>query len=379
MAILELKNINKIFDKHSHVIKDLNLTMQDGEFTVFVGPSGCGKSTILRMIAGLEEITSGTLSINGKVVNTREPQQRGIAMVFQSYALYPHLTVYQNISFPLEIAKVDKDTIKKKVDYAAHMLNLHELLDRKPRQLSGGQRQRVALGRAMVREPAVFLLDEPLSNLDAKLRTEMRIGIAELHDKLQTNFIYVTHDQVEAMTLGEKICVLKDGIVQQYAAPAELYEAPKNMFVAGFIGSPGMNFFDVTLATEQHDFFFKSDNFSLKVPGKCLPALKQYSKKKLVLGIRPVDIYLENTGLVSLKKEENMIKGTFVLHEMLGDENIYYITSDSLIVEGEEHEKKSMIIKSTSRIESKRHSAFTCYADPDKFHLFDYDTQETLL
>lgn len=252
MARLELKNINKIYPDGAHIIKDANLVIEDGEFTVFVGPSGCGKSTMLRMVAGLEEISSGDMLIDGDVVNTLSPTDRGIGMVFQSYALYPHMTVFENIAFGLKLAKKPKEEIEQAVKNVAEMLELTKLLTQRPSQLSGGQRQRVAIGRAIVRDPKVFLLDEPLSNLDAALRVRMRLQLADYHKKLKSTVIYVTHDQVEAMTLADKIVVLKDGLVEQVGSPLDLYYFPKTLFVAGFIGSPKMNLIPATLkhATE---------------------------------------------------------------------------------------------------------------------------------
>lgn len=247
MANLSLKHIYKVYPGDVTAVKDFNLEIADKEFIVFVGPSGCGKSTTLRMIAGLEEISKGELYIGDRLVNEVEPKERDIAMVFQSYALYPHMTVYDNMAFGLKLRKVPKDEIDKKVKDAAKILDIEHLLDRKPKALSGGQRQRVALGRAIVREPKVFLMDEPLSNLDAKLRVQMRTEISKLHQRLQTTFIYVTHDQVEAMTMGTRIVVMKDGIVQQVDSPQEIYNNPANIFVAGFIGSPQMNFIDGTI------------------------------------------------------------------------------------------------------------------------------------
>ncbi len=249
MARLELKNINKIYPDGAHIIKDANLTIEDGEFTVFVGPSGCGKSTMLRMVAGLEEISSGEMCLDGEVVNNLSPTDRGIGMVFQSYALYPHMTVFENIAFGLKLAKKGKEEIDSAVRQVAEMLELTNLLKQKPSQLSGGQRQRVAIGRAIVRNPKLFLLDEPLSNLDASLRVRMRLQLAEYHQKLKSTVIYVTHDQVEAMTLADKIVVLRDGAIEQVGSPLELYYFPQTLFVAGFIGSPKMNLLPATLVS----------------------------------------------------------------------------------------------------------------------------------
>ena len=293
MASLSLENISKIYPNGFEAVKDFNLEIEDKDFIIFVGPSGCGKSTTLRMIAGLEDISLGTLKIDDKVVNDVEAKDRDIAMVFQSYALYPHLSVYDNMAFGLKLKKVPKDVIDEKVKYAAKILDLEKLLDRKPKALSGGQRQRVAMGRAIVREPKVFLMDEPLSNLDAKLRVQMRTEISKLHERLGATMIYVTHDQTEAMTLGTKIVVMKDGIVQQVDTPQNLYNYPKNKFVAGFIGSPQMNFIDTTVCKKGDKVTLKVGNYELELPeakGKVLVD-SGYVGKEVSMGIRPEDVY----------------------------------------------------------------------------------------
>ena len=266
MASLSLQHINKTYPNGFEAVKDFNLEIEDKEFIIFVGPSGCGKSTTLRMVAGLEEITSGVLKIGDRVVNDVEPKDRDIAMVFQNYALYPHMTVYDNMAFGLKLRKVPKDQIDKMVKEAAKILDLDKLLDRKPKALSGGQRQRVAMGRAIVRDPKVFLMDEPLSNLDAKLRVQMRIEISKLHQRLGATIIYVTHDQTEAMTLGTRIVVMKDGVVQQVDTPQNLYNYPDNLFVAGFIGSPQMNFMDAQVEVKGNDVKLVVGEFSIKLP-----------------------------------------------------------------------------------------------------------------
>ena len=291
MAEVILKDICKSYDNGFNAVKNVNIDIQDKEFVVLVGPSGCGKSTTLRMIAGLEEISSGQLHIGDRLVNDVDPKDRDIAMVFQNYALYPHLTVYDNMAFALKLRKLPKDEIDSKVKEAAKILDLTHLLDRKPKALSGGQRQRVALGRAIVRNPKVFLMDEPLSNLDAKLRTSMRTEITKLHKSLGTTFIYVTHDQVEAMTMADRIVVMKDGVVQQIATPQEVYDTPNNMFVAGFIGAPQMNFIDVTLVEKDGEIFAKNDSLNIKLnKGQCCALIeKNYIGKEVVLGIRPED------------------------------------------------------------------------------------------
>ena len=316
MASLKLEKINKVYDKQVHAVKDFSMDIKDKEFIVFVGPSGCGKSTILRMIAGLEEITSGKLFIGNSLVNDVEPKDRDIAMVFQNYALYPHMTVYENMAFGLKLRKMPKEEINKRVTEASKILGITELLQRKPRAMSGGQRQRVALGRAIVRNPKVFLLDEPLSNLDAKLRTQMRTEIIRLHQKLNTTFIYVTHDQVEAMTMGTRIVVLKDGIIQQIDTPMNLYNYPANKFVAGFIGTPPMNFFETQI---------KGD--ALELPGFGKVSIKTLSLKKdlinkdmkVIVGIRPENIELAKNRSI---KNKFFIK----IVESLGAETIVYLS-----------------------------------------------------
>ncbi len=291
MASLSLQHITKVYDNKVTAVSDFNMEIEDKEFIVFVGPSGCGKSTTLRMIAGLEEITGGDLYIDGRRVNDVEPKDRDIAMVFQNYALYPHKTVYQNMAFALRMRKTPKDEIRRRVEEAARILDITAYLDRKPKALSGGQRQRVALGRAIVREPKVFLLDEPLSNLDAKLRTAMRTEITKLHQKLQTTFIYVTHDQVEAMTMGTRIVVMKDGVIQQIAAPQTLYDFPANVFVASFIGTPQMNFFDATL--DESGLVTLSSGQTIQLSAEKMKTLEPHTgKREIILGIRPEDIHL---------------------------------------------------------------------------------------
>jgi len=271
-------------------VSDLSIEVPDKEFLVLVGPSGCGKSTALRMLAGLEEITEGNIYIGDRLVNDVAPKDRDIAMVFQSYALYPHMSVYDNMAFGLKLRKTPKQDIARRVQEAAEILGIEQLLDRKPKALSGGQRQRVALGRAIVREPAVFLMDEPLSNLDAKLRVQTRAEISKLHQRLQTTVIYVTHDQVEAMTMGSRIAVLKDGILQQCDAPQVLYEKPANVFVAGFIGSPAMNFFDAKLIGSNEEMYAETDTFKVRVPPEKAAQVRQYLGQRVVFGIRPEDI-----------------------------------------------------------------------------------------
>src|SRR5262252_5396213 len=293
MGQVVLKGINKFYDS-VHAVKDVNLQIRDMEFVVLVGPSGCGKTTTLRMIAGLEAISSGDISIDGQVVNDLAPMDRDIAMVFQNYALYPHMSVYDNMAFGLKMRKFSRADIGRRVQEAAEILGIHQLLSRKPRQLSGGQRQRVALGRAIVRHPQVFLFDEPLSNLDAKLRVQMRVELKKLHERLGTTAIYVTHDQVEAMTLGDRVVVMRDGWVQQVGDPMELYNQPANRFVAGFIGSPAMNFADVRIEGENGGLWAKGDGIRIKVPEPMTDRVGPHAGKAVTFGVRPEDMRIAN-------------------------------------------------------------------------------------
>ncbi len=299
MALVILKNVSKSYDGKTKTVKDVNLTIQDKEFVVLVGPSGCGKSTTLRMVAGLEEITDGEIMIDGKVINDVAPKDRDIAMVFQNYALYPHMTVYENMAFGLKLRKFSKEDIKSRVEEAARVLDLTEFLDRKPKTLSGGQRQRVAVGRAIVRKPKVFLFDEPLSNLDAKLRVQMRTEISKLHKRLDATIIYVTHDQVEAMTMGTKIVVMKDGLIQQVGSPLELYNRPVNKFVAGFIGSPAMNFIEVEIQ-ESGRVKLSNTEIILNTTDLYKDKLKEFIGKQIIMGIRPEQIKLISEGINDL-------------------------------------------------------------------------------
>ena len=322
MAEVVLKDIDKVYPGNVKVVFKNNIEVKDKQFVVFVGPSGCGKSTTLRMIAGLEDITAGDLLIDGKRMNDVEPKDRDIAMVFQNYALYPHMTVFDNMAFGLKIRKFPKEDIKARVDEAAGILHIENLLDRKPKALSGGQRQRVAMGRAIVRKPKVFLFDEPLSNLDAKLRVTMRAEISRLHQRLQTTMIYVTHDQVEAMTMADKIVVMYNGHIQQIASPLELYNNPANKFVAGFIGSPPMNFINVKVAEEGGKVVAKHNDFTITPTAKQQEALKAYVGKEVIFGIRPEDIFEDNSS-------NDRIKATIDVVEPLGaDQHLYLSTSD---------------------------------------------------
>ena len=314
MAEIILKNVKKIYDNSYTAVHDFSLKIRDREFVILVGPSGCGKSTTLRMIAGLEEISSGELYIGDRLVNDLPPKDRDIAMVFQNYALYPHMTVYKNMAFALEMRKLPKDEIHKKIIETAKSLDITGLLERKPKALSGGQRQRVALGRAMVREPSVFLLDEPLSNLDAKLRTQMRSEIKELHRKLETTFVYVTHDQTEAMTMGDRIVVMKDGYIHQADTPRELYNNPVNTFVAGFIGSPQMNFIDCLVVGDKEKIRIRIGDTFFDVPSDIVKnsRIEKSLGETVILGIRP-----ENTFLTGNKK--NSIFANIEICELMGD------------------------------------------------------------
>ena len=380
MASISCQHIYKIYPgATAPAVTDFNLEIQDKEFIIFVGPSGCGKSTTLRMIAGLEEISKGEMYIGGRLINDVPPKDRDIAMVFQSYALYPHMTVYKNIAFGLELRKTPKDEIDKRVHEAAKILEIEHLLDRKPKALSGGQRQRVALGRAMVRNPAVFLLDEPLSNLDAKLRTSMRTEIIKLHKKLATTFIYVTHDQTEAMTMGDRIVVMKDGIIQQVDTPQNLYDMPCNMFVAGFIGSPQMNFIPAKLLmlNGKYTVEFGSEDtktsrgrkFYVELPSAKSDneALKYYVDKEVVLGIRPENIHDEEMFLSAAKT--GIIEASVDVTEMLGAETFLYLTCEGI----------PLTARVSPRCTARPQDVVKLALDPNKIHLFDAADEHSLL
>ncbi len=366
MASLSLKNICKVYPNGFEAVKDFNLEIEDKEFIIFVGPSGCGKSTTLRMIAGLEDITSGELKIDDKVVNDVEPKDRDIAMVFQNYALYPHMTVYDNMAFGLKLRKVPKDKIDEMVKNAARILDLEKLLDRKPKALSGGQRQRVAMGRAIVRNPKVFLMDEPLSNLDAKLRVQMRIEIAKLHQNLGATIIYVTHDQTEAMTLGTRIVVMKDGVVQQVDSPQNLYEKPQNLFVAGFMGSPQMNFIDAEIEVNGDQVFAKTCGLKIELPAEKAKKVKEggYHGKIVTLGIRPEDVYDASMA----PEMKNPFDATIRVYELLGAEVYLYFDL------GEFPITARVDPRTTARSGSKVKFAF----DVDKIHVFDKETEKVI-
>ena len=365
MASLSLQHINKTYPNGFQAVKDFNLEIEDKEFIIFVGPSGCGKSTTLRMIAGLEEISGGTLKIGDKVMNDVEPKDRDIAMVFQNYALYPHMTVYDNMAFGLKLRKVPKDQIDKAVREAARILDLEKLLDRKPKALSGGQRQRVAMGRAIVRNPKVFLMDEPLSNLDAKLRGQMRIEISKLHQRLGTTIIYVTHDQTEAMTLGTRIVVMKDGVVQQVDPPQHLYEQPGNLFVAGFMGSPQMNFLDAQIAEKGGDLVAKVGEYDVVIPAAKAKVLKDggYVGKTVVLGIRPEDIH-DSQMFIEASPSVPMTS-TVKVYELLGAEVFLYFDVNGTQVTA----------RVDPRTNSKTGDTIKFAFDMEKSHFFDKETE----
>ena len=369
MASLSLKHINKTYPNGFEAVKDFNLEIEDKEFIIFVGPSGCGKSTTLRMVAGLEEITSGELKIGDKVVNDVEPKDRDIAMVFQNYALYPHMTVYDNMAFGLKLRKVPKPEIDKMVREAAKILDLEPLLDRKPKALSGGQRQRVAMGRAIVRNPKVFLMDEPLSNLDAKLRGQMRIEISKLHQRLGTTIIYVTHDQTEAMTLGTRIVVMNAGVVQQVDTPQVLYDTPCNLFVAGFIGSPQMNFLDAVISEKGGNVVATiGGEHEVIVPAAKAKVLKDkgYVGKKVVLGIRPEDIHDSQMFLeTSPSKPMNSV---VKVYELLGAEVFLYFDVDGTQVTA----------RVDPRTTAKTGDPIRFAFDMEKAHFFDKETELTI-
>jgi len=367
MAKVKLEHVWKRFGKVV-AVKDFNLETKDGEFVVFVGPSGCGKTTTLRMIAGLEEVSEGNIYIGDRLVNDVPPKDRDIAMVFQNYALYPHMNVYDNMAFGLRLRKVPRDEIDRRVREAAKILKIEHLLKRKPRELSGGQRQRVALGRAIVREPQVFLMDEPLSNLDAKLRVEMRAEISKLHRRLGVTTIYVTHDQIEAMTMGERIVVMKDGEIQQIDTPLNLYDFPVNKFVAGFIGSPSMNFIEVHVAEEGGNVYLLREGVRIRTNAKMAKDLKDqgYIGKRVWLGIRPE--HLELKGYNSLEEDENTLAGEVEIVEPLGADTEVHVNVDGTLI--------------TARLEGhvpvKVGEKVELLANRDRLHVFDLETEKAI-
>ena len=372
MASVKLTNVKKVYDKKVVAVHDFNLDIKDKEFVVFVGPSGCGKSTTLRMIAGLEEISEGTVEIDGVVVNDLQPKDRDIAMVFQNYALYPHLTVFENMAFSLRLKKVPNDEVFRRVTEAAKVLGITEYLTRKPRALSGGQRQRVAIGRAMVRDSKVFLMDEPLSNLDAKLRNQMRAEIILLREKINTTFIYVTHDQTEAMTLGDRIVIMKDGFIQQVGTPTEVFEHPVNLFVAGFIGAPQMNTFRTELVRENGKYYVTPLGSRIEVDGETGEnlAAKAVDGRSVVLGVRPEHITLSQPG-------PHAIPCTIIVNEMMGSElHIHAMTEDGaqLVVRvptlGLRRQERAELVNG-----AKIHVSFP----GEVMHLFDPETERNLI
>ncbi len=379
MASLSLRSIYKKYPGGVVAVSDVNLEIKDKEFIILVGPSGCGKSTTLRMIAGLEEISEGELYIGDRLVNDVAPKDRDIAMVFQNYALYPHMTVFENMAFGLKLRKVPKDEIARKVEEAARILDISHLLSRKPKALSGGQRQRVALGRAIVREPQVFLLDEPLSNLDAKLRAQMRTEISKLHQKLGTTFIYVTHDQTEAMTMGDRIVVMKDGFVQQVDSPQNLYTNPVNQFVAGFMGSPQMNFVDAYLRKidGKYTVEFGSEDtkttrgkkYYVEVPEAKVDdlALSELVDKEIIMGIRPEDIHDEEMFLSTAKT--GIIEAEVEITEMMGAETYLYLNCEGI----------SLTARVDPRSTARPQDTIKVAIDPNKIHIFDKETEKTVI
>ena len=364
MAEVILTKLNKFYDTHNHVVKDVDLQINDQEFMVLVGPSGCGKSTTLRMIAGLEDISTGEIQIDGRVVNEIPPKDRDIAMVFQNYALYPHMTVFDNMAFGLKLRKYAKEEIKKRVFEASEILDLTDYLERRPKALSGGQRQRVAVGRAIVRKPKVFLFDEPLSNLDAKLRVQMRIEISKLHQKLSTTMIYVTHDQVEAMTMGDRITVLKDGVVQQVDKPLSLYDHPQNKFVAGFIGSPAMNFFEGQIK-QNGEYYFISALGEMEIPRSRFDQIKNSGIEKITLGVRPEHFSL--TPPAGDKK--SVLSANVDVIEPMGNELIIYLSKND----------QSFIIRADSGQRVAVNDHVQLYLNTDKIHFFDSQTTQTMI
>lgn len=365
MASVTYKHVMKAYGDVT-VIKDLNIEIEDKEFVVFVGPSGCGKSTSLRMLAGLEEISGGEIFIGDRKVNDVPPKDRDIAMVFQSYALYPHMTVYDNMAFGLKLRKTRKEEIDRRVKEAAGILGLEQYLDRKPKALSGGQRQRVAVGRAIVREPAVFLMDEPLSNLDAKLRVTARAEISKLHQRLQTTFVYVTHDQVEAMTMGDRIAVLNNGDLMQCDSPRNLYDSPDNIFVAGFIGSPSMNFFDSTLVAEEGNLYVDTGSFRVLVPGERNKAYEGYIGKQVTFGIRPEHIHATQyapPGIIAAP-----LQGNVDVIELLGHELHLYLSTG----------KASYVATVDTRLSPTVGNTVDLVLDTANMHLFDKNTEKAI-
>ena len=388
MASLSLRHIYKKYPGGVTAVSDFNLEIKDTEFIIFVGPSGCGKSTTLRMIAGLEEISEGELWIGDRLVNDIAPKDRDIAMVFQNYALYPHMTVFDNMAFGLKLRKMPKETIKRKVEEAARILDITHLLDRYPKAMSGGQKQRVALGRAIVRDPQVFLLDEPLSNLDAKLRATMRTEITKLHNKLGATFIYVTHDQVEAMTMATRIVVMKDGIIQQVDTPQNLYDYPVNTFVAGFLGTPQMNFINCRLTKEDNGVYLTFGEVKIKLPdekGK-LPELQPYMGKDVIAGVRPQHIV--DTPMQIAALEDASFEAYVDVTELMGSEIYLYLIANRVVVDEALAERKNIVVdksgevKLTARVSprstAKGGDTIKVAIDTSSIHIFDKDTEKCI-
>jgi multiple sugar transport system ATP-binding protein len=359
MAEVSIENVTKVYPGGVVAVKDVNLVVNDQEFLVLVGPSGCGKSTTLRMIAGLEEITQGMIRIGKRIVNDVPPKDRDIAMVFQNYALYPHMTVYKNMAFGLKLRGYPKAEIDARVQEAARILGITTLLERKPKALSGGQKQRVAVGRAIVRKPAAFLFDEPLSNLDAKLRVEMRAELAKLHHRLQTTTIYVTHDQVEAMTLGDRIVVMNDGLIQQVAQPLVLYDYPSNIFVAGFIGTPPMNFLRGSLTRQGDKTYFVFNGLKIKLPRDLASRVESYTGKEITFGVRPENVLVK--GHTDLREDENVVPSQVSVVEPLGDEQIIYLQAGG----------QDFIAKVDSHVTLKVGDTTQMVFDVNRVHIFD--------
>lgn len=375
MSEIALRNVCKQFDSEHYGVKDFNLDIHDKEFVIFVGPSGCGKSTTLRIIAGLEEITDGELWIDGELSNYLEPKERGMSMVFQNYALYPNMTVYGNMAYALKIRKLPKDEIDRKVHEVAKILEIDQLLDRRPAALSGGQKQRVAIGSAIIRKPKAFLMDEPLSNLDAKLRAQMRVELVKLHKQLDTTIIYVTHDQTEAMTLGTKIVVMKDGLIQQVGAPQSIYDNPVNLFVAGFLGSPSMNFFRCTVKAEENNrtALLLDDAKTVKkvyldgTRGKQIA--DRYNGRHVILGIRPEDIYeLDEAKKLGIENESVDVDEPVVNREMLGAEVILYF----------DEQGKTLAVRLSPENQTQVGEKVSLYFDMEKAHVVDPETEENI-
>lgn len=375
MASLSFKHIYKKYPGGVTAVSDFCLEVRDKEFIIFVGPSGCGKSTTLRMIAGLEEITEGELFIGDRLINDVAPKDRDIAMVFQNYALYPHMTVFDNMAFGLKLRKVSKEEIKRKVEEAARILDISHLLDRRPKALSGGQKQRVALGRAIVREPKVFLLDEPLSNLDAKLRAAMRTELTKIHQRLGTTFVYVTHDQVEAMTMATRIVVMKDGLIQQVDTPQNLYDYPANTFVAGFIGTPQMNFIDCTLKKKGSDLYIVFGKNEIKLPTEKAndPALADYIDKEVIVGIRPECLKDEPVAISSMA--DSVIDAHVDVTELMGAEIYLYISTDGI----DPQTPQNLVARVSPRSTARTGDNIKIALEAARIHIFDKDTEKCIV